>query len=1039
MNERAVAPSLFISPFGLAGAGGRPAPAEEHRALEQSAQEDPAYEGMINPFRVEQEGAQEDSASALRCPSPPTPCTQLPVPQTLNITERDDEMIRRVEACLPGSAPPKSPSVTPSASTVGERMMKNSRKSKGQVNPKADDTAQTEDNSESSGGKDGWGVLSRRFAVSSALSSLNNELKTFGAKPQEAAIEREKVQMIRPRQRCMIMPGSSIYVKYSWLNMVLLLYCAFSIPVRVSFDFQLSRPMEIFEFCIDLFFMADIFVNFATGYVIAEDGEEPVIETDHRKVAVHYVRTWFAIDIISALPINFLLGHETIGGANRLPRLLRIPKLIRMVRLLRLIRLVKLLRATSVFDTLSTAGVHPRLSRAIKLVLLTLVGSHVVACCWHLLHTLATADDPGQQSWWSTYCQTALPEPATLCSASLQTRYILSLYWAVTTLTTIGYGDILPISDAEYIYTIVCMYVGVSFYAYIAANVATVLASLDTKCQIQEQKMDKLNEFLKATKMPTPLRRRLRKYFSLYWTQLGTLMPYDTRKLIGDINLPSLRAEVTHCLYDDQLSRVPFLKNRDTNFVTSVVTKLVPLHVLSGELLAREGELGSHMFFLWNGKIECVYRTQILHYMVQGSYFGDVAVLLLKRHVVSFRAHGICDVYMLHKTVLLDALHNFPIYAIEMRELALKRLRGIDEELERITPGGRRSDAHSRSSRRSFDATSQRASAVKNYSSPEPRVHLCKSTLPCPADPVEETSDEADIEPLGGAKYFAHSDQDASPTIATNTNADTAPSTDTATTTVTIDTDESNENLGNSSELLAHIYEDRLSQRMDQLLQNDEDPDADPWRELAGALMPMTLSSKVGSASAAACKSDKGTAPAQILSPVARHGMDGANDLTVLAEIAAATSHVQQALLMQGTQLTRILSFLHTDTNFAPLPLPEPKSTLHTESTSIVSCSVEDSSGRDGDIPGPGQCALPPPPSSGRPAGRKAGLKRKDTAAFGVLGRHTRIAPPSLLASDGYGVTQLPSKSLSSNLDLGSALLEESEEEEEEEEDAVEP
>ena len=37
-----------------------------------------------------------------------------------------------------------------------------------------------------------------------------------------------------------------------------------------------------------------------------------------------------------------------------------------------------------------------------------------------------------------------------------------------------------------------------------------------------------LIEFLKATKMPTSLRGRLRKYFSLYWTQLGALMPYDT-------------------------------------------------------------------------------------------------------------------------------------------------------------------------------------------------------------------------------------------------------------------------------------------------------------------------------------------------------------------------------------------------------------------------------------------------------------------------------------------------------------------------------
>ena len=189
-----------------------------------------------------------------------------------------------------------------------------------------------------------------------------------------------------------------------------------------------------------------------------------------------------------------------------------------------------------------------------------------------------------------------------MCEVDLQTRYTISLYWAVTTLTTIGYGDILPVTFAEYAYTIFCMYVGVSFYAFIAANVATVLATLDTNTNIHNQKMDKLNEFLKATKMPNSLRRRLRKYFSLYWTQvsvsvclsvslslslplsdtcslpreqLGALMPYDTRKLIAEINLPALRSEVTAALYKDTLARVPFLHNREANFVTNIVTKMV--------------------------------------------------------------------------------------------------------------------------------------------------------------------------------------------------------------------------------------------------------------------------------------------------------------------------------------------------------------------------------------------------------------------------------------------------------------------------------
>jgi len=595
-----------------------------------------------------------------------------------------EKEIRRAEAHLPGVAGCEATCRTETIS-IGEKMTKTKATKKQREAPGAiaGAGAALPDLVAGTSGKDGWGVLSRNFAVSSALSSLNRDLKTFGTKPQEAAIDRERAEAVRIH-RFLMVPGSVFHRRYSWLNIVLLLYCAATIPVRVSFDFELGDLMSFVEFSIDVFYMIDVFVNFRTGYIVQEDGEEPVVVTDTKMIAKHYFRTWFCVDTLSAIPINFFLGQETLGGANRVPRLIRIPRIIRLMRLIRLLRLLKLLQTTSVMDQLSSAGLHPRLLRALRLVFVTFIGSHVTACCWHFLHTLATSEDMEAPSWWNAYCRTALPDEHAhiMCEVDLQTRYAISLYWAVTTLTTIGYGDILPVTFSEYVYTIACMYVGVSFYAYIAANVATVLASLDTNTQLHNQKMDKLNEFLKATKMPNSLRRRLRKYFSLYWTQLGALMPYDTRKLIEEINLPALRSEVTTALYKDTLARVPFLQKREANFVTNVVTKMVPLHVLEGELVVREGEVGTNIFFLFHGKIASVYRERTVKYMVPGSYFGDVAVLLTERHLMSFLAHGTCDLYILSKPDLAYALQHFPHYTFEMRELAVSRLAAMNEDIE---------------------------------------------------------------------------------------------------------------------------------------------------------------------------------------------------------------------------------------------------------------------------------------------------------------------------------------------------------------------
>src|SRR5262249_15017745 len=59
------------------------------------------------------------------------------------------------------------------------------------------------------------------------------------------------------------------------------------------------------------------------------------------------------------------------------------------------------------------------------------------------------------------------------------TRYVRALYWCITTLATVGYGDIVPKTNAQTIYAMVCMLLGVGIYGYVVGNVANLLANLD--------------------------------------------------------------------------------------------------------------------------------------------------------------------------------------------------------------------------------------------------------------------------------------------------------------------------------------------------------------------------------------------------------------------------------------------------------------------------------------------------------------------------------------------------------------------------------
>ena len=76
------------------------------------------------------------------------------------------------------------------------------------------------------------------------------------------------------------------------------------------------------------------------------------LEMDGRKIANHYIRGWFFLDVVATVPFDVILtlgvGYNgraaTSANVARLPRLARI---LRMSRLARLLRLPRLFRYTS--------------------------------------------------------------------------------------------------------------------------------------------------------------------------------------------------------------------------------------------------------------------------------------------------------------------------------------------------------------------------------------------------------------------------------------------------------------------------------------------------------------------------------------------------------------------------------------------------------------------------------------------------------------------------------------------------------------------
>lgn len=61
------------------------------------------------------------------------------------------------------------------------------------------------------------------------------------------------------------------------------------------------------------------------------------------------------------------------------------------------------------------------------------------------------------------------------------TIYIASIYWAVTTLATVGFGDITAYSDYERMFAVAWMVVGVGIYSFTIGSLTSILGNQDTR------------------------------------------------------------------------------------------------------------------------------------------------------------------------------------------------------------------------------------------------------------------------------------------------------------------------------------------------------------------------------------------------------------------------------------------------------------------------------------------------------------------------------------------------------------------------------
>nr|CCA15894.1 potassium/sodium hyperpolarizationactivated cyclic nucleotidegated channel putative [Albugo laibachii Nc14]CCA26917.1 potassium/sodium hyperpolarizationactivated cyclic nucleotidegated channel putative [Albugo laibachii Nc14] len=447
-------------------------------------------------------------------------------------------------------------------------------------------------------------------------------------------------------------PRTQLKVRWDVCIGLLIVYSVTLTPYHIGFVVSLTAWQNYLNYIVDSVFAIDIVLNFFTGYY---DGELYICKL--RKIQWRYLRSWFLIDAISVYPFDLFAVYAPGGTTSSFTSL----KLLRTARLSRLLKMMRLLRLRRAFRSTQHESMNVYVLQTVKSLIVIVFIIHLIACAWYMFHTW----DPTSHSWVSNVDAKMMEYP-----------YLMSFYWVAGTMMSVGYGDIVGITDAERIFAIFVMLLGSVCVGLIIANIQMLTENYNPRGIKMKEKLMETKEFLIKKNVPRNLRQRVLSQFEYHWNRRSA---YNENKV--------LEAFPKHMRYELLLASVkPFVRlfpvfgSTSVDFFVAVIPNLKPNVSSTGQFLVEAECVWEDVYFILTGSLE-VLKNNIAVSSIGGGDICAIECLVTekKRYSHSYRTSMKCEVFALSTVVLMKSIKQCSIantYFKEMGQNAFTRYEG---------------------------------------------------------------------------------------------------------------------------------------------------------------------------------------------------------------------------------------------------------------------------------------------------------------------------------------------------------------------------
>ncbi|NXN11751.1 KCNH4 protein, partial [Indicator maculatus] len=485
--------------------------------------------------------------------------------------------------------------------------------------------------------------LSRQFARRDRGEMKINR-NVFESKP---SIPEYKVASVQ-KSRFILLHYSIFKALWDWLILLATFYVAVTVPYNVCFtgtedSLAAARTTIVSDIAVEMLFILDIVLNFRTTYV-SQSGQ---VVYDPRSICIHYMATWFFVDLIAALPFDLLYVFNVT-----------VTSLVHLLKTVRLLRLLRLLQKLDRYSQYSAMVLTLLMSMFALL-------AHWMACIWYIIgrQEMESGDPRTWEIGWLHELGKRLEAPYinnSVGGPSIRSAYIASLYFTLSSLTSVGFGNVCANTDAEKLFSICTMLIGALMHAVVFGNVTAIIQRMYSRRSLYHTRMKDLKDFIRVHHLPQQLKQRVLEYFQTTWSVNNGI---DANELLHDFP-DELRADVAMHLNKDIL-QLPIFETASRGCLRSLSLHIKTSFCAPGEYLLRQGDALQANYFVCSGSLEVLKDDVVLAILGKGDLIG--ADLCSTDQVIKtnadVKALTYCDLQHIALRGLCEVLQLYPEYA----------------------------------------------------------------------------------------------------------------------------------------------------------------------------------------------------------------------------------------------------------------------------------------------------------------------------------------------------------------------------------------